>query len=335
MRGRPVGQFIPDKQATSRGAAKSAKLISPLVKAGDSERMTAMRRAMRVMTACVLSVGVLAVVAQADRPGQVRDLKGSAVTFHKASSQPAEGLRKETMANGQVVYVSPAPVANSMEIIEATTDENGTTLRISGDAVSRLGNQVAMFIDDKLASVGPISQDGQVTLGRLSADQADRISRIVQPSVPVSGPTLTLVPAGQRDGLYLVDVFVQGADDLRIYQVSLLTGGGTSGRLQLENVIVDQTRPDYVFGAAHIVEASSPRTGLLAAVLYDGSVKVTAPKYLGTYAFRPTTDASGTFRIGVNMGEETLLADGANEDFNFSAGADARITIGRPVKNQQ
>lgn len=308
-------------------------VASPLARAGDSERMIKMRRAMRVMTASVLTLGVAAVLAQADRPA-IRDAKGSVVTLHRASAQPAEGLRKETLASGQVIYVSPAPVANSMEILEVNNTEQGTTLRISGDAAARLDGQVAVFINDKLASVGPITQDGQVTLGRLTPDQADRLSRIVtQPSVPVGGPVLTVVPAGQRDGLYLVDVFVQGADDLRIYQVSLQVGGGTAGRLQLENVVVDQSRPDYVFGQAHIVEASSPRTGWLTAVLYEGSVKVTAPKYLGTYSFRPTPDATGTFRINVNLGEDTLLADGANENFNFSSGADARITVGaRPTR---
>jgi len=171
---------------------------------------------MRVMTACVVSLGMLAAFAQADRPA-LRDAKGSAVTLHRASSQPADGLRKEILANGQAIYVSPAPVANSMEILEVNNTEEGTTLRVSGDATARLGNQVAVFIGDKLASVGPITQDGEVVLGRLAPDQADRLSRIVtQPSVPVGGPMLTVVPAGQRDGLYLVDVFLQGADDLRI-----------------------------------------------------------------------------------------------------------------------
>jgi len=47
-----------------------------------------MRRAMRVMTACVLSLAFLTVVAKADRPA-LRDAKGSAVTFHRASSQPS------------------------------------------------------------------------------------------------------------------------------------------------------------------------------------------------------------------------------------------------------
>lgn len=295
-----------------------------------------MRKAMRVTTALVVGLGVLTVVAKADRPAHVRDLKGSAVTFHKVSSQPAEGLRKETLANGQAVYISPAPVANSLEILDAQNGQNGMTVRLSGDAVTRLGDQVAVMVGDKLASVGSITRDGQVTLGGLSADQADRISRAVQaqPSVPVAGPLVTLVPAGQRDGLHLVDVFVQNTNDLRIYQISLLTGGGTAGRLELESVTVDQTRPDYVFGSDQIVEASSPRTGLLIAVLYDGSVNVAAPKYLGTYGFRATPDASGTFRISVNLGEETLLADQANEEMGFSAGADARIMIGAPTNQK-
>jgi hypothetical protein len=284
---------------------------------------------MRVMTACAFSVGFLAVVAQADRP-HVRDAKGSAVTFYKASSQPAEGLRKETLANGQIVYVSSSPVANAMDILEATDTGNGMNVRLSGDAVGRLaGGQMAVYIDSKLVAAGPVTRDCQVTLGRLAPDQAERISRLVQGQpVPVNGPVLTVVPAGQRDGLYLVDVFVQGVDDLRTYQVSLLTGGGNSGRIELENVFIDKQRADYLFSGAQVTEASSPRTGWLVAVLNEGTGAAAAPRYLGTYAFRPTADANGTFRVNVNLGDSTILANQVNEPMTYSAGADARIMIG-------
>jgi len=296
-----------------------------------------MRRAMRVLTVCALSLGVAAVAAKADRPN-IRDAKGSAVTFRVASNQPAAGLRKETLANGQVVYVSPAPVANAMEILDAQSGDNGTTLRLSGQATSRLGSQVAVYIGDKIASVGPIGADGQVTFGNLSVDQADRINRAVQaqPAVPVGGPVLTVVPAGQRDGLYLVDVFVQGVPDLRVYQISLVSGGGNTGSLQLETVKSDQARQDYVFGTAQVVDASSPTTGLLAGVLYDGAVNVTAPRYVGTYGFRPSAEANGTFRVNVNLSDETILADHDNEQMGYSSGADARIVIGSrmPVQNK-
>jgi hypothetical protein len=293
---------------------------------------------MRVLTACVLSVGVLAIVAKAERPGHVRDGKGSAVTFHKASSQPEQGLRKETLTNGQVIYVSPAPVANSMDILDAMDGDSGLNVRLSGEAMTRAGNQVAVFIGDQLAAVGPVTRDGQVALDGLTPEQADRISRAVkaQPSVPVGGPLVTVVPAGQRDGLYLVDVFVQGVESLRTYQISLLTGGGNAGRLQLESVASDTSRPDYVFGRAHVVDASSPRTGLLVGVLYDGSADASAPRYLGTYGFRPTPDANGAFRINVNFGAETIPADGENEEMTYSSGADARILVGsRTPRSEQ
>jgi hypothetical protein len=291
------------------------------------------------MTASVLSLGLVGVVAQAERP-HVRDTKGSGVTFHAASHSPAQGLRKATLA-GEVIYVSPAPVANSMDILDTGAEGDGLAIRLSGDAANRLarqGDQVAIFVNDKLVSAGPVGTNGRVTVNGLSAEQADRISRAVQgQAIPVAGPVLTVVPAGVQDGLHLVDLFVQGVDDLRTYQVGLVTGGGESGRLELEQVIVDRERPDYVFGAAEIVDASSPRTGTTAVVLYQGSIQTQTPLYLGTYAFRPTADANGTFRINVDLGNRTLLATEENEQFGYSSGADARITVGevRPSRNDR
>ena len=154
-----------------------------------------MRRAMRVMTASVLSLGLVAAVVQAERP-HVREAKGSGVTFHAASYSPADGLRKATLA-GEAIYVSPAPIANSMDILETGIEGQGMSIRLSGDAANRLsrqGEQVAVFINDKLVSAGPVGIDGRVSVLGLSADQADRISRAVQGhAIPVAGPVLALL----------------------------------------------------------------------------------------------------------------------------------------------
>ena len=294
-----------------------------------------MRRAMRVMTASVFSLGLLAVVSSGEDRTHVRDAKGSAVSFHAASSQPAPGMRKETLASGEVVYVSPTPVANGMDILDAADGRDGLSLQLSGNALGRLqrqGEQLAVMVGSKVVSAAPIMRDGQVIFGDLTPENADRITRLVhaQPTVPVGGPLLTVVPAGTRDGLYLVDVFVQGVDDLRTYQISLQTGGGVSGSLELAEVYPDATRQDYVFGTQAMIDASATRTGKLIGVLYDGSVDASSPKYLGTYAFRPSADAGGTFRINIDLGIETLLANAENIQTTYSTGADARITIGSP-----
>ena len=87
-------------------------------------------------------------------------------------------------------------------------------------------------------------------------------------------------------------------------------------------------RADYVFGESDIVRATSPISSRLAAVLYDGTVDVGQPAYLGTYTYVSSPDASGMFRVNVNAGSDSLLVDNDSGQMPFNIGADAKIYIG-------
>ena len=82
-----------------------------------------------------------------------------------------------------------------------------------------------------------------------------------------------------------------------------------------------------MFGESTIVDARSPITARLAAVLYDGTVDVSEPAYLGTYTFVSSPDASGTFRVNIQAGSDSLLVDNSSAEMPFSIGADAKIFV--------
>lgn len=303
-----------------------------------------MRSAIRAATIFTVGLGFFAGTASADQRARVG--KGGGITLHEASLQQGQGLVRMDMPDGSALYVSPRPLWNAMDVVSASAEptSGGTTmeLRLSGDASRRLSGlqsrgadaRVAVFDGGSLVSAGTITPEGRIRVNGISNESAERIGRVVKGEVsPVAGPLLTVVPAGESNGRYLVDVYIQNVTNLRSYQVTLVSGGGESGRLELEGVNSDKARKDYVFGEAATIDASSASTGRLVATLSDGgSIDTATPLYLGTYAFRPSPDAQGTFRINIDLGNDTLLANQGNEEMGYSAGADARILIGGPSR---
>lgn len=108
-------------------------------------------------------------------------------------------------------------------------------------------------------------------------------------------PSDDLIPQGD---LIEVQVFLDEATELAGWQVQLEVTGGDAGSLQLENLLVDDTRSDYAFFGLSSIEADAPLTGELGAGLLSPSwTTVTAPVYLGTFQFRASVDATGVFNI--------------------------------------
>jgi len=163
--------------------------------------------------------------------------------------------------------------------------------------------------------------------GSVQWARADRIP--AESTASAERPVIALLPAGRLKGQYLIDAYAYGAADLRSYQVTVKTSGGTSGELTLSGVIINRQRADFVFGGASAVTAESVISSRLAAVAFDSGVAVSDWAYLGTYVFRPTADAQGDFQVSIGAGKETLLADSSNVTIPFVAGPDARIRVDR------
>ena len=263
------------------------------------------------------------------------------LSFHRASASASKGLRQTTMPSGEVLYVATRATWTTLDVVSAERTSDGTVeITFSGDVARRLLNlsqrsdaRVAVKLDGRLASSGTIDGDGRVTFGDLSAEQITRVTRLSNAEpITLAGAVVTVVPAGSSKDHHFVDVFVHGVSGLRSYQTTLVVGGGESGRLELTQVTIDKDRADYVFGDSEIVQATSPISARLAAVRYTGTVDVGEPAYLGTYTFVSSPDASGTFRVNVQVGSDSLLVDDDSELISFSIGADAKILLGSPSR---
>jgi hypothetical protein len=268
-----------------------------------------------------------------------------------ASTTPINGYDKVSLGGDSgTLYVGPRPVWTGKEVVSARTTDSreGSVmeLTLSAEAASRLasqlkhqsGDRVAIYVDGKLMSTGALgagSSGGRATITGLNSTNTESVVRLLNGERPILVPTQTpvsalisLVPVGESDGAYLVDVFVQGVTNLRSYQIGLVTSGGQGGELVREEVDIDKARADFVFVELEAISAADQVGGRLAGVLVDGSVEKATPAYLGTFAFRPSPDAAGTFEVAIDTGIKSFLADGQNEMFEFRTGPAALIIIG-------
>ena len=317
-----------------------------------------MRRTGLVLAVGIVGIGVTSLASAGAEPRSVREAKGGGVNFHLASTTLINGYDKISPGGDSVtLYVAPRPVWTGKEVVSARTtdsrDGSVMELTLTAEAAERLatlrkhesGNRVAIYVDGKLMSAGTLgagSTGGRATITGLNPTNTESVVRLLKGERPIPVPSpapvsalISLVPVGQSNGAYLVDVFVQGVTNLRTYQIGVVTSGGQVGKLVREETKIDKARADFVFGELEVISAADQLGGRLVGVLVDGVVDKATPAYLGTYAFRPSPDATGTFEVAIDTSEKSFLADGQNEMVEFRTGPAASISIGgvptRPV----
>ncbi len=309
-----------------------------------------MRRTGLVLVIGLIGVGVSGVTSSQAEPRSAREIKGGGVQFHLASTTPITGYEKVASADGTFLYVGQRPVWNGKDVVSARTMESrdGAVIEmtLSAEATERLatlrkhrsGDRVAIYVDGSLLSsglLGAASSGGRATITGLDSTNTESVLRLLNGESPVpapgpnpSSPMLTMETTGPVDGVYLIDVFVQGVRNLRSYQIGLLVEGGSSGELMREEVVIDNTRPDFVYGQLPTISAADEVGGRLMGVLINGSVERNSPAYLGTYAFRPSPDAAGVFEIKFDTETKSLMQDGQNATMQFRTGPPALIAVG-------
>jgi hypothetical protein len=300
----------------------------------------------------MVSIGVTMVASARAESRSVREAKGGVVGFHMASTTPINGYDKVSPGtdNG-VLYVAPRVVWTSKEVVSARTTDSPDgavmELTLSSEAAQRLaselkhksGDRLAIYSAGKLVSSGTLgagSTGGRLTITGINSVSTEQVLKLLNGERPVPAPSpspaepvISLVPAGQSpDGLYLVDVFVQGATNLRSYQIGVLVTGGTSGDLLRDELQIEKTRPDFVFGDENAISAADQVGGRLGGVLIDGGVDRPAPAYLGTYSFHPSPDAAGTFEVSIDSRPQSFLSDAGNAMLEFRTAPAALINIG-------
>jgi len=311
-----------------------------------------MRRTGLVTAVGMVSIGVTMVASARAEPRSVRETKGGVVNFHLASTTPINNYDKVSLGtdNG-VLYVAPRAVWTSKEVVSARTTDSPDgavmELTLSSEAAQRLaselkhksGDRLAIYSDGKLVSSGTLgagSTGGRLTITGINSVNTEKVLKLLNgerpaptPAPSPAGPVISLVPAGQSpEGLYLVDVFVQGATNLRSYQIGVVVTGGTSGELLRDELRIETTRPDFIFGDREAISAADQVGGRLAGVLVDGGVNRPAASYLGTYSFHPSPNAAGTFQVSIDTGPKSFLADVGNEMVEFRTAPAALINIG-------
>ncbi len=317
-----------------------------------------MRRTGLVLAVGIVGIGVTSLASAQAESRSVRETKGGGVNFHLANTTPINGYDRVSMGDdGGTLYVAPRPVWSGKEVVSARSTESrdGSVmeLTLSAEAAERLatqrkhqsGDRIAVYVEGKLMSAGALgagSTGGRVTITGITTVNSESVVRLLNGERPIQAPTptpvsalISVVPSGQSDGAYLVDVFAQGVTKLRTYQIGLITSGGLGGELVRESVEIDSARADFVFSELEAISAADQVGGRAVGLLVDGTVDKATPAYLGTYSFRPSPDATGTFQVAIDTSEKSFLADGKNDMIEFRTGPAALISIGgvptRPV----
>src|SRR5690606_19381609 len=78
--------------------------------------------------------------------------------------------------------------------------------------------------------------------------------------VPFTGAAATLIMSldpvpHPKDGSRLIRVYLQGAEDLRAYQLAFTVTGGLRGAVKITAVEIDENRPDYIFAGQTALHA--------------------------------------------------------------------------------
>jgi len=164
-----------------------------------------------------------------------------------------------------------------------------------------------------------------------SAARLERLSlRLYELNPSGTDPNIFLVVQEsdiQPGGLVTVDAYAHRVSQVRLYQVAVQAAGGRSGRLELVDLWIDKDAGDYVFGSEAVVDAVDLLGARMGAVLFDGEVDIEQPAYLGTFVFRASDDAGGTFRVRIRADGQSFLSNASNDPIAFRPGPHALVNV--------
>ncbi|NOT01103.1 MAG: hypothetical protein HOP29_10790 [Phycisphaerales bacterium] len=297
----------------------------------------------------LLSVAVVASAASAqDRAAQRtdREIQRSLIEFRLAADSERGGHDAMALPDGQTIYVSRKPILNDGDVAhtESVTAAGRDAIqidlteaaagRIAGLTADAQADRIAVLIDGKLV-VAPVVASaltrGRMQISGLTTADADRVMNSLSSRDVARRDNLVLVPsaaAGTAADTFHVEIFANNVKKLRGYQITLDAVGGDAGSLKFEQAEVDTGRGDYIFGGTESYRAINPTLKRIANALPSGGVDGVGRVYLGTYTFKPTADAKGTFRIvTVNRGNETVLLGPNSEALDMNVSAQTTISI--------
>ena len=134
----------------------------------------------------------------------------------------------------------------------------------------------------------------------------------------------TILQAGDQ---IAIDVLVANVENLQTFQVALDVKGGEQGSLELQQIVIDENRPEYVFGRGNALDATNVKTREAAAVLLSDSVDAAEPALLATFLFRASRGAAGTFTFSLAGSEHTFLRDAGAVAIESRTDSTLQLTI--------
>lgn len=268
-----------------------------------------------------------------------RGAKGG-VVIYPAYYAAGDDLSEATLADGSTVFVSRDALRGSdLTAVNVVRMGDGQAIEItlSGAALDRAAEADALVVmkNKRALAIAPIDngtlESGTAVISEVDASMIGRITGQLRAEAAVaSGPVIQLVPVAstvEAGGEVAVDVYVGGVNDLRTFQITLDTSDGVSGELRRVSMLVDSARDDFVFGSGQMIKAEDLLGGRMGAVHFHGGVEAADLAYAGTYTFKATRDAAGTFDVTVRTGTETFLMDGANANIDFSV-VNTAVSVG-------
>ena len=197
-----------------------------------------------------------------------------------------------------------------------------------GDEMGTAGHDLAQVLPDGRSSDGgrgtqplPHGRGSEGTGGLALRRFGDGYPALAQAAITLV-PDRAMVRPGEA---VAVDVYAAGALNLAVYEVALEVSGpgrppddspvpddpvfqtASAGRLILEDLFVDHARQDFVFGGIEFLDAADEIGGRLGALALDQAIDVVEAAYLGTFVFRASPDAEGTFYLNLRGGPGTFL----------------------------
>ena len=294
-----------------------------------------MRKSTTVLAAVIASVSLGVTLAQSEYQ----------LSLHLASLTPVDGFDVKTF-NGDQVYISPRVAVTESAVLSADATALGKlSMSLSEPGAHRLQSltrrndvsHMAIIAGGRMIGVEPFafqSETAELTLSELSPKQVSQLTEVV--AATPTGAMISLVPSQTHvfpGRPVTVDVFVSGVESLRTFQVTMApVRGGNSGSLSIEDVTIDTTRSDYVYGNLEGIAAPDLSGVRLGGVLFSGGVDATEELYVGTFTYMPSADAEGEFRLTVRAGERaSLLWQADNTPVAFGVKS-AVITVGNEIK---
>ncbi len=140
------------------------------------------------------------------------------------------------------------------------------------------------------------------------------------------GVTTLVQPGAQLE----IDAYGDEYVDLRGVEVQVQVTGGTGGTLTLEDMYINDQRADFAFYSQEYFDAFNVEDARAVCAMSSGGVNSSENKYLATFVFRASQDASGTFTVSAVPGDGvtgTLAADSGSQQMTVNIVQDARVRI--------